>query len=133
MDINKIFDLFQEEEPKTVKEFKEQPIYYLLLFKKTVTNYLKNKQIQIDTIKKNHPSLDLKDITKASDYFFYNKAYEYLLPLKDLESIILNIEYHNDVLEIILDYFEKIEEYEKCIVINNIIKKIKNNVASSFI
>lgn len=133
MDINKIFNLFKEEEPKTIKEFKEQPIYYLLLFKKTVTNYLKNKQIQIDTIRKSHPSLNLEDITKASDYFFYNKAYEYLLPIKDLESIILNIEYQQDVLEIILDYFEKIEEYEKCIIIDNIIKKIKYNVASSYI
>lgn len=134
MDVNKIFDLFNdkydEDNKKIINDvlidFTRLPEYNIRMFIKSFLNsgVLEKK---MDKLLKN-VNIDGSDITDISNKLMYNMAWKYLSEL-DLDQeydilVIKNIkEKEFDMgLNKSMKYFEMMEEYEKCAFIC----KIKN-------
>jgi hypothetical protein len=136
MDLNKIFGLFSDEEPKSLKEksqliddildFKEHPLFWVGMFKKLIQNHkLFNKEI-IGFFSILDQELDIDDVKQAGEFVVYTKAFSWV------EKIDVNNKLHYDsilkfsddtflsYLKISISYFEKFEEYEKCAHLKNI-------------
>jgi hypothetical protein len=136
MDLNKIFGLFSDEEPKSLKEksqliddildFKEHPLFWVGMFKKLIQNHkLFNKEI-IGFFSILDQELDIEDVEQAGEFVVYNKAFSWI------EKIDINNKLHQSSILKFTDntflsylkssilYFEKFEEYEKCAHLKNI-------------
>jgi len=136
MDLNKIFGLFSDEEPKSLKEksqliddildFKEHPLFWVGMFKKLIQNHkLFNKEI-IGFFSILDQELDIDDVEQAGEFVVYNKAFSWI------EKIDINNKLHQNSILKFTDntflsylkssilYFEKFEEYEKCAHLKNI-------------
>jgi hypothetical protein len=136
MDLNKIFGLFSDEEPKSLKEksqliddildFKEHPLFWVGMFKKLIQNHkLFNKEI-IGFFSILDQELDIDDVEQAGEFVVYNKAFSWI------DKIDINNKLHQSsilkfsddtflsYLKISISYFEKFEEYEKCAHLKNI-------------
>jgi hypothetical protein len=136
MDLNKIFGLFSDEEPKSLKEksqliddildFKEHPLFWVGMFKKLIQNHkLFNKEI-IGFFSILDQELDIDDVEQAGEFVVYNKAFSWI------DKIDINNKLHqSSILKFSDDtflsylkssilYFEKFEEYEKCAHLKNI-------------
>jgi hypothetical protein len=136
MDLNKIFGLFSDEEPKSLKEksqliddildFKEHPLFWVGMFKKLIQNHkLFNKEI-IGFFSILDQELDIDDVEQAGEFVVYNKAFSWI------EKIDINNKLHQSSILKFTDntflsylkssilYFEKFEEYEKCAHLKNI-------------
>jgi hypothetical protein len=136
MDLNKIFGLFSDEEPKSLKEksqliddildFKEHPLFWVGMFKKLIQNHkLFNKEI-IGFFSILDQELDIYDVEQAGEFVVYNKAFSWI------DKIDINNKLHqSSILKFSDDtflsylkssilYFEKFEEYEKCAHLKNI-------------
>ena len=136
MDLNKIFGLFSDEEPKSLKEksqliddildIKEHPLFWVGMFKKLIQNHkLFNKEI-IGFFSILDQELDIDDVEQAGEFVVYNKAFSWI------DKIDINNKLHqNSILKFSDDtflsylkssilYFEKFEEYEKCAHLKNI-------------
>ena len=136
MDLNKIFGLFNDEEPKSLKEksqliddvlnFKEHPLFWVGMFKKLIQNHkLFNKEI-IGFFSILDQELDIDDVEQAGEFVVYTKAFSWI------GKIDINNKLHQDsilkfsddaflsYLKISILYFEKFEEYEKCAHLKNI-------------
>jgi hypothetical protein len=132
MDINKIFNLFdepkdesktlsEEEYSKTVEIYKNHPLYFVGMFKKLIHNhYLFNKQL-LKFFEKLDEPLDPIDVSKAGEYVVFSKAWEYIKKidpddLKHQEALYHFLDdYLKVALELALNYFQEQEEYEKCV------------------
>ena len=136
MDLNKIFGLFSDEEPKSLKEksqliddildFEEHPLFWVGMFKKLIQNHkLFNKEI-IGFFSILDQELDIDDVEQAGEFVVYTKAFSWI------GKIDINNKLHQDsilkfsddaflsYLKISILYFEKFEEYEKCAHLKNI-------------
>ena len=90
------------------------------MFKKLIANYeIFTKQI-IMFFRMSNQDLDMDDIERASSYMVYTRAYDSLSKL-DTENIIHleALRLYSDkpfrmALKNALEYYENIEEYEKC-------------------
>ncbi len=130
MDINKVFDLFEEKDsinnPTTKLDLTESPVMWIGMFKKLVMNYKVFSQQLISMFSSVEPPLDIDDIKKASSYMVYTRAFDYISKLDITNPI--HIEclkmYSDDKLKqsinISLHYYESLEEYEKCAVLKKI-------------
>ena len=130
MNINKIFNLFKspEEPEKAISqmELSDNPMIWVGMFKKLITNYeIFAKQI-IKFLGDASPDLDVIEVERASGYMVYTKAFNNLAKLdltspNHIDCIRL---YSDDVFKKTLDaaliYFESVEEYEKCIYLKQI-------------
>lgn len=122
MDINKIFEVFKPEDEvnETTQVVFEGPIMWIGMFKKLISNYeIFTKQI-IMFFRMSNQDLDMDDIERASSYMVYTRAYDSLSKL-DTENIIHleALRLYSDkpfrmALKNALEYYENIEEYEKC-------------------
>jgi hypothetical protein len=140
MDPNKIFGLFEGEEPGTLQEktqvdsilfdYKDTPIFWVGMFKKLVINH---RALYLQ-IQKHIPSEVLGEIPGMDDmaeFVTYNRAWFYL------SKIDLKLKYHVDsiktftdgdllfCLKLAIKYFENREEYEKCAHIKKIQDKVE--------
>jgi hypothetical protein len=135
MDINKIFETFKPEDEvnDTTQVAFDSPIMWIGMFKKLIANYeIFTKQI-IMFFKMSNQDLDMDDVERASSYMVYTRAYDNLSKI-DLENIvhIEALKLYSDksfktALKNALEYYESIEEYEKCAFL----KKIQDVVISS--
>lgn len=134
MDINKIFNLFDEgnfskdatDDVSLLIDFSEHPLYWIGGFGKLVNNYIYFSQHLIEK-----PNID-KDKLEISDILLYNKAWEYIRKLNvnnlihlDCLKVKSNESLYN-ALEATLKFFEKYEEYEKCAFLKQIQEKVKD-------
>lgn len=142
-DIDNIFNLFdendknqeiQEDQDNIFLDFRNHPVYKILMFKKMILNHLKNREIVISILKKSDPSLNKEFALNVGDSLCYNKSMDYLLEL-DLnnKNVITSIieqstEELNFTLNKAMDYFLELEEYEKCAVIKKIQDIVKENL-----
>jgi hypothetical protein len=140
MDPNKIFGLFEGEEPDTLQEkaqadsilfdYKDTPIFWVGMFKKLIIN---NRALYLQ-IQKHIPSEVLGEIPGMDDmaeFVTYNRAWFYL------SKIDLKLKYHVDsiktftdgdllfCLKLAIKYFENREEYEKCAHLKKIQDKVE--------
>ena len=130
MDLNKIFGLFSDEEPKSLKEksqliddildFKEHPLFWVGMFKKLIQNHkLFNKEI-IGFFSILDQELDIDDVEQAGEFVVYNKAFSWIDKIDINNKLHQNsiLKFSDDTflsyLKISISYFEKFEEYEKC-------------------
>lgn len=136
MDLNKIFRLFSDEEPKSLKEksqliddildFKEHPLFWVGMFKKLIQNHkLFNKEI-IGFFSILDQELDIDDVKQAGEFVVYNKAFSWIEKIDSNNKLHQNsiLKFSDDTflsyLKISISYFEKFEEYEKCAHLKNI-------------
>ena len=131
MDVNKIFDLFNNKEPDSLKEkaqatdilitdYKNHPLFWVGMFKKLIYNHnLFNSQL-LKFFDKLEEGLDIIDIDKAGEFVVFTKAWEYIQKVNPNNFSHQEALYHfSDIqlktaLELSISYFQEIEEYEKC-------------------
>jgi hypothetical protein len=135
MDINKIFETFKPEDEinETTQVVFEGPIMWIGMFKKLIANYeIFTKQIII-FFRMSNQDLDIDDIERASSYMVYTRAYDNLTKIDPDNLIHLEaLKLYSDksfkiALKNALEYYERIEEYEKCAFL----KKIQDVVVLS--
>ena len=136
MDLNKIFGLFNDQEPESLKgksqliddvlDFKEHPLFWVGMFKKLIQNHkLFNKEI-IGFFSILDQELDIDDVEQAGDFVVYNKAFSWIDKIDINNKLHQNsiLKFSDDTflsyLKISISYFEKFEEYEKCAHLKNI-------------
>jgi len=143
MNINNIFNLFNEPEveesgnenaDKLYQMFREHPLVKIGMFKKIISNYRNTGDEFLETFKKLDSSLDLKEAKRAGDFIINNRAWEYIKWIDISKEFYLNtlisvstIEL-KDNLEYSINYYESIEEYEKCAFLLGIKEKVMNNL-----
>ena len=130
MDVNKIFDLFNNEEPPSLKDkfqqvdalsdYKNHPLFWVGMFKKFIYNHnLFNDQL-LKFFENLDEGLDVVDIDRAGEFVVFNRAYSYIEKVdpKDLvcqEALYRFADTHLKIaLELSINYFQEMEEYEKC-------------------
>lgn len=143
MNINNIFNLFIEPEveesgndnaDKLYQLFKEHPLVKIGMFKKIISNYRNTGDEFLETFKKLDNSLDLKEAKKAGDFIINNRAWEYIKWINInkkfyLETLIsVATKELADNLDYSINYYESVEEYEKCAFLLGIKEKVMNNL-----
>ena len=131
VDINKIFDLFNNKEPDSlqekaqmadvlIKDYKNHPLFWVGMFKKLIYNHnLFNSQL-LKFFEKLDEGLDQVDIDRAGEYVVFTKSWEYIKKInpEDLqhqEALYHFVDIHLKIaLELSINYFQEHEEYEKC-------------------
>ena len=135
MDINKIFETFKpEDETKdTTQVVLDGPIMWIGMFKKLITNYeIFTKQI-IMFFRMSNQDLDMDDVERASSYMVYTRAYDNLSKVDPENPVHIEaLKLYSDkpfkvALKSALEYYENIEEYEKCAFL----KRIQDVIISS--
>lgn len=143
MNINNIFNLFNEPEveesgnetaDKLYQMFREHPLVKIGMFKKIISNYRNTGDEFLETFKKLDNSLNLKEAKRAGDFIMNNRAWEYIKWIDISKEFYLNtlisvstIEL-KDNLEYSINYYESVEEYEKCAFLLGIKEKVMNNL-----
>lgn len=136
MDVNKVFNLFEEQDSNentvTKLDLTESPVMWIGMFKKLITNYKVFSHQLINLFSQVDPPLDIDDIKNASGYMIYTRAFDYISKLDLTNSVhieclkIYTDEKLKQSLELSLRFYETREEYEKCSVLKNIQDRISS-------
>jgi len=137
MDLNSIFSAFdQPDDPKIddtnlLVDFSEHPLYWIGGFNKVISNHLFFKKYTAKMFKNVVPSYDLETLEQAGEHLMFNKAWDYI------KNFNINNSFHIDCLKTksddsllvslgtALQFFEDLEEYEKCILLKDIQDKVR--------
>lgn len=137
VDVNKIFGLFNNEEPESLKEkaqmvdellnYKAHPLFWVGMFKKLIHNHkIFNHKVMDFFSKLDNEELDLYDVEEAGEFIVYNRAWFWIskIDIQDRicqEAIIhYSDEYLDTYLKFAISYFQDLEEYEKCAYLKKI-------------
>jgi hypothetical protein len=131
VDVNKIFNLFNNEEPESLKEkaqmvdilitdYKNHPLFWVGMFKKLIHNHSIFHDQLSKFFEKLDEGLDQVDVDRAGEFVVFNRAWDYIEKINSD-----NLE-HQEALyrfadiplrvafELSIHYFQEQEEYEKC-------------------
>jgi hypothetical protein len=136
--IDNIFGLFSHDDDDisrgkttTYKDLKTSPMYYVGMYKKLVLNHINFNKKVLNFFAKSNDELDINDIKEAGEFVTYNRAWSYIQNV-DLEedAHIIALKYYSDeyldtALQLGINYFTQIEEYEKCALLYKISQKLK--------
>jgi hypothetical protein len=141
MNIDKIFNLFNNEEPESLKEksqqadilldYKNHPLFWVGMFKKLIQNHQTFNDQLLNFFDKLDEELNTVDIDKAGEFIVFNRAYEYIQKvdpdnLVTQEALFRFADIHLKVaLELSINYFQEHEEYEKCAHLKKILEFVK--------
>ena len=139
IDPEKIFNLFSqidegETSQKVVGQLmkdQDSPAFKLGMFKKIIFNHLSFNDSLINLVKRVDEDFDVDDVKNASEYIIYTKAWEFIVDfdLKDTESFSILKKYSSQELQasfkLAINFFQEIEEYEKCSHLHQIEKVIQ--------
>ena len=142
MDINKIFGLFetpedkrsdiiQDDYNKIIENYKNHPLYWVGMVKKLIHNHTLFNDRLLDFFSNLDEGLDRIDIDRASEYIVFNRAWNYIGKIDPTnrihqEALFHFLDIHLKVaLELLLNYFQEQEEYEKCTHLKNNLNFIK--------
>lgn len=132
MNIKNIFDAFNSEnfnnddETSLLMDFSEHPLFWISGFNKVIDNHLFFTQYTVKTFKNISPNVNIDELEKAGEELMFRKAWGYI---KDID---LNKNFHIECLrnkasrdfiynlQISTQFFEILEEYEKCALLKNI-------------
>jgi hypothetical protein len=149
MDVNKIFDLFDDSDDlgvnaidkediksraKLLNEFKNHPALWIGMFHRIISNHPKSAKALITVFKTAYPGMSVDDIENAGEFIIYNRAYDFISKLdihRDLDLLTLKNSSNMDILisfKLAVSYFEEKEEYEKCMFLLTIQKIIEENI-----
>jgi hypothetical protein len=132
--IDNIFSLFglpeDGEQSKSLKkdleDFKESPYFKLGMFVKMVKNGLHFKRQIVSFFSKSEPELSTNGLDDAGDFMMYSRAWFWISQCKIRSKIWKEAlkEYNNEDLVMALkssiQYFEELEEYERCAFLKKI-------------
>ena len=130
MNIDKIFNLFNGDEPESLREkaqqvdialdYKNHPLFWVGMFKKLIQNHqLFNDQL-LKFFDKLDEGLSVVDVDQAGEFVVFNRAYDYIQKVDPnnlvcQEALYRFVDIHLKVaLELSINYFQEMEEYEKC-------------------
>ena len=130
MNVDKIFNLFNGDEPESLREkaqqvdtlldYKNHPLFWVGMFKKLVQNHhIFNDQL-LKFFDKLDENLSTIDVDKAGEFIVFNRAWDYIQKvdpdnLVAQEALYRFADIHLRVaLELSINYFQEHEEYEKC-------------------
>ena len=130
MDVDKIFNLFNRDEPESLREkaqqvdialdYKNHPLFWVGMFKKLIQNHqVFNTQI-LKFFDQMEEGLDVIDVDRAGEFVVFNRAWSYIQKvdpnnLVAQEALYRFADIHLKVaLELSINYFQEHEEYEKC-------------------
>jgi hypothetical protein len=139
IDPEKIFNLFSQiDEGETsqkvvgqLMKVQDSPAFKLGMFKKIIFNHLSFNDSLINLVKRVDEDFDVDDVKNASEYIIYTKAWEFIVDfdLKDTESFSILKKYSSQELQasfkLAINFFQEIEEYEKCSHLHQIEKTIQ--------
>jgi hypothetical protein len=141
MDIDKIFDLFDNKEPNLQKEknqeidviidYKNHPLFWVGMFKKLIQNHQVFNDQLLKFFDKLDEGLNIKDVDKAGEFLVFNRSYEYIQKvdpdnLAAQEALFRFADIHLKIaLELSINYFQEYEEYEKCAHLKKILQFVK--------
>ena len=132
--IDNIFSLFglpeDGEQSKSLKkdleDFKESPYFKLGMFVKMVKNGLHFKRQVVSFFSKSEPELNVNGLDDAGDFMMYSRAWFWISQCKIRSKIWKEAlkEYNSEDLVMALkssiQYFEELEEYERCAFLKKI-------------
>jgi len=101
------------------------------MYKKLVINHINFNKKVIKFFKEANQEFDVVEMREAGEYVTYNRAWSYIKKINLEESSHLaGIEYYADeyldtALELGINYFEELEEYERCAHLKKILDKTK--------
>ena len=131
VNINKIFDLFNNKEPDSlqekaqmadvlIKDYKNHPLFWVGMFKKLIYNH-NVFHLQLTKFFENiDEGLDQVDIDRAGEYVVFTKSWEYIKKINPEDKLHqeslyrFSDDYLKTALELSINYFQEHEEYEKC-------------------
>ena len=141
MDVNKIFNLFENEEPDSQKEkdqqvdialdYKNHPLFWVGMFKKLIQNHQTFNDQLLKFFDKLDEGLDMVDVDRAGEFVVFNRAWTYIQKvdpdnLACQEALYRFVDIHLRVaLELSINYFQEMEEYEKCIHLKKNLEFVK--------
>ena len=145
VDADKIFGLFNGEEPESLPEkakmadalldFKEHPLFWVGMFKKLIHNHKTFNRKVINFFSQMDEELDLYDVEQAGEFVVYNRAWFWIskidIQVSSHQDALLHYtdEYLLTYVKFTISYFEELEEYEKCaqlVKIQNLLKELLN-------
>jgi len=137
MDLNKIFNLFNNEDDQSINDdtlllvdFSEHPLFWISGFNKILDNHLFFKKYTVKTFKNISPDVDIDALEQAGERLMFEKAWNYI---KDID---LNKPFHVECiknkasksfienLQASIQHFVEFEEYEKCALLKHIEDKV---------
>lgn len=131
--VDDIFNLFPDRDSSsnnlTYIDLTDTPTYWLGMHKKLVLNHINFKKKVIAFFSKNNKELDPIDIEKAGEFVAYNRAWFYIKKIDiENENHLADLISYGDEdlrasLELAIQHFQHIEEYEKCAHLLKILKK----------
>jgi len=141
MDVNKIFNLFNGDEPESLREkaqqvdialdYKNHPLFWVGMFKKLIQNHQVFNDQLLKFFEKLDEGLSTVDIDKAGEYVVFNRAWEYIQKVNPdnlvaQEALFRFADIHLKVaLELSINYFQEYEEYEKCLHLQKNLEFVK--------
>jgi hypothetical protein len=131
MDVNKIFNLFNKEEPDSfqkkaqdvdiLSKYKDHPLFWVGMFCKLIINHNNFKYKVIGFFSSLDEDLDIKDVKNAGEYILYDRSWMWIknIDLKDeihKESLVHYTKDNNLILciKLSISHFQELEEYERC-------------------
>ena len=130
MDVNKIFNLFENEEPESLKEkaqqvdnlidYKNHPLFWVGMFKKLIQNHQVFNDQLLKFFDKLDENLSTTDVDKAGEFIVFTRAWDYIQKVDPdnlvcQEALYRFADIHLKIaLELSINYFQEEEEYEKC-------------------
>lgn len=143
MNKDRIFNLFDDsedtqkqviEQKKSLVGFNASPYHKLGMFTKLIVNHFVFHHKLEKFLKKEEPSYNAESTREASSFVVFNRAWNYIkqVDINDKNHIFAILDFDpkllNKTLESALQYFQDLEEYEKCahiFKIQNILKESK--------
>ena len=128
MDLDRIFGLFksdgdptpEERNIATNAELVDHPYIYMGLFKKLIINYNTFSHQLFEFMRSSNVDLDVEKMEKTGVHMVYWRAYDHLAKIDLTNSLHVEIiQTYTDIkfiqaLDACLQYYEDIEEYERC-------------------
>ena len=131
MDINKIFNLFNDKEPESLKEkaevidvllkdYQNHPLFWVGMFKKLIHNHTTFNTQLLKFFNDLDEGLNKVDVDKAGEYIIFTKSWDYIKKidpnnLQHQEALYhFTDDYLKTAIELSISYFQEQEEYEKC-------------------
>ena len=141
MNVDKIFNLFNGDEPESLREkaqqvdialdYKNHPLFWVGMFKKLIQNHQVFNVQLLKFFDKLDENLSTIEVDKAGEFIVFNRAWDYIQKvdpdnLVTQEALFRFADIHLSVaLELSINYFQEHEEYEKCAHLKKILEFVK--------
>ena len=146
MDMNKIFNLFsggddlqpytskELEDIKKFEEFKETPMFKLGMFKKIIFNHISYKKKIVELFKSVKPQLDIEELEETGELVAFERGWDFISQCEidkeewKLGLILCNDEEFRVALKLTIQFYQNLEEYEKCAHLKKILDFLQKNL-----